>query len=67
MSEYQEFFNMLFSDKLHNEYDQHFYKPNVVETAKKVYDAVDYLEKMQKDEAIASVLLARLWLENDEK
>ena len=65
MSEFSEILTMLLSVESPKEYAEHFKKENVVDVAKKVYDAVDSLRKMSKDEAIASVLLAKLMLENE--
>ena len=64
MSEFSEILTMLLSVESPKEYTEHFEKENVVDVAKKVYDAVDSLRKMPKDEAIASALLAKLRLEN---
>lgn len=63
MSEFQEILTMLLSVEATKEHEKHFKKKNVVYVAKKVYDAVDSMNKMPKDEAIASALLAKLWLE----
>ncbi len=65
MSEFSEILTMLLSVESPKEYEEHFKKENVVDVAKKVYDAVDSLRKMPKDEAIASALLAKLMLENE--
>lgn len=65
MSEFLEILTMLLSVESPKEYAEHFKKENVVDVAKKVYDAVDSLRKMPKDEAIASALLAKLRLENE--
>ena len=65
MSEFPEFLTMLLSVESSKEYAEHFEKENVVDVAKKVYDTVDSLRKMPKDEAIASALLAKLRLENE--
>ncbi len=64
MSEFSEILTMLLSVESPKEYAEHFKKENVIDVAKKVYDAVDSLSKMPKDEAIASALLAKLRLEN---
>ena len=56
---------MLLSVESPKEYAEYFEKENVVNVAKKVYDAVDSLRKMPKDEAMASALLAKLRLENE--
>ena len=65
MSEFPEILTMLLSVESPKEYAEHFEKENVVDVAKKVYDAVDSLRKMPKDEAIDSALLAKLRLENE--
>lgn len=65
MLEFSEILTILLSVKSHKEYAGHFEKENVVDVAKKVYDAVNSLGKMSKDEAIASALLAKLRLENE--
>lgn len=65
MSEFSEILTMLLSVESPKEYAEYFKKENVVDVAKKVYDAVDSLRKMPKDEAIASALLAKLRLENE--
>lgn len=65
MSEFSEILTILLSVESPKEYAEHFEKENVVDVAKKVYDAVDSLRKMPKDEAIASALLAKLRLENE--
>ena len=63
MSEFSEILTMLLSVESPKEYAEYFEKENVVNVAKKVYDAVDSLRKMPKDEAMASALLAKLRLE----
>ena len=65
MSEFSEIVTMLLSVESPKEYAEYFEKENVVNVAKKVYDAVDSLRKMPKDEAMASALLAKLRLENE--
>lgn len=65
MSEFSEILTMLLSVESPKEYAEHFKRENVVDVAKKVYDAVDSLRKMPKDEAIASALLAKLMLEKE--
>ena len=67
MQEFQEILNVLLSVKSQNEYEKHFEKENVVDVAKKIYDAVDSLNKMPKDEGVASMLLAKIKLENKNK
>ena len=65
MSEIQEILTILLSDENAEKYKEYFKKPNVLEAAKKVYDAADSLRKMPKDEAIASAILAKLRLEKN--
>lgn len=65
MSEFLEILTILLSVESSKEYEKYFEKENVVDGAKKVYDAVDSLRKMPKDEAIASTLLAKLRMENE--
>lgn len=65
MSEFSEIVTMLLSVESPKEYAEYFEKENVVNVAKKVYDAFDSLRKMPKDEAMASALLAKLRLENE--
>jgi len=65
MSEIQEILTMLLSDENTEKYKEYFKRQNVVEAAKKVYDAADYLRKMPKDEAVASAIFAKLWLEKN--
>lgn len=67
MQEFQEILTMLLSAKSQKEYEEHFKKENVIDAAKKICDAVDFLNKMPKDEGIASVLLAKIKLENKNK
>ena len=65
MSEFSEILTILLSVESPKEYAGHFEKENVVDVAEKVYDAVNSLIKMSKDEAIASALLAKLRLKNE--
>lgn len=65
MSEVQEILTMLLSAETPEKYNEYFKRQNVVEAAKKVYDAADSLRKMPKDEAVASAILAKLWLEKN--
>lgn len=67
MQKIQEFLNMIKSPDHAREYENYFKKENVVKTAKKVYDAIDSLDKMPENDAMASVLLANRWLENKNK
>lgn len=65
IKEFQEILNKLLSAESSKEYEKYFEKENVVNVAKKVYDAADSLRKMPKAEAVASSLLAKLWLEKN--
>lgn len=67
MQELQEILIILLSVKSQKEYEKHFEKENVVDVAKKIYDAVYSLNKLPKDEGIASMLLAKIRLENKNK
>ena len=65
MSEFQEFLNTILFVESSKEYEEHFKKENVVDVAKKIYETVDSLRKLSKDEAIASALLAKLRIEKE--
>ncbi len=64
MLDVKEILAILSSAEYQKEYEKHFDKENVVDVAKNIYDVVDSLSKMPKEDGIASVLLAKLMLED---
>lgn len=64
MQKIKEILNNILYTESSEEYEKYLNKEEVIDTAKKIYDAVDSLNKMSNDEGIASIIIAKKMLEN---